>query len=260
MKNISAILKLPIFGLCLLLSTNVFALDFPDKPGSRDFFVDEAGLIDDETAWKIDLLAANLLEEQRVALFVVTIPSMSRYAPPGYSIATYARKLFDHWGIGFKDRNYGMLLLVAKGDRKARIELGADWGRGHDKDAEQIMETLIIPAFKDGDYSLGILQGAQGLDAMARGLQLPQPAAPWWMFPVIILLYAGLIVLIFDLFRKGRSGLGWALIMLVAVSIIAIVRDIYQSSGTGFDDWDSSGGFGGDGGGSSGGGGASGSW
>lgn len=44
------------------------------------------------------------------------------------SVEQYARQLFDHWGPGFKDRNYGILLLVSVGDRKARIELGAGWG------------------------------------------------------------------------------------------------------------------------------------
>ncbi len=237
------------FVLLCLLSSRCFAIEFPDKPSAENFFVDNASLISTEAASQINQIARALLTDEKVALFVVTIPSLAEYDAAGYSIEGYAADLFDKWGIGFDDRNYGMLLLISKADRKARIELGADWDRAYDRDAKQIMDTLIIPEFKKNDFALGIVQGIQGMDAMARDLALPKPKAPWWFIPALVLATIFLIGLIYNLFKTGRSGWAWALIVFLGVIIFTLLR---ASSRGG-----SSGGFGG---GFSGGGGATGSW
>jgi len=249
MQNKIKPFKILLILMSLLLSANVLAIEFPDKPDDVDFFVDTAGIINTEAATEINLLASKLLQEEQVALFVVTITSLANNDAAGYSIEGYAADLFDEWGIGFEDRNYGMLLLVSKGDRKARIELGADWDRSYDRTAKNIMDTLIIPSFKQDDYAKGIVSGVQGLDAMARGLSLPKPEAPWWFLPVIIISFILIIALIVNLFKTGRTGWAWALIAFLGLLIFAILRSSNNSG--------SSGGFGG---GFSGGGGASGSW
>jgi uncharacterized protein len=225
------------------------AVDFPNKPPKEDFFVDQAHLINDGDRKTINATASALLKQERIPLFVVTIPSLSAYEASGAGIEQYARDLFDHWGIGSPDRNYGILLLVSVGDRKARIELGAGFEHRYDPQADDIMQSLIVPAFKRGDFSTGITDGVRGLDAMARGLQLPKPTPPWWFWPLTIggLIFVGL--LIYNLFKSGRSGWAWALIAALAVLIFFLLRTAASSG--------SSGGFGG---GSSGGGGATGSW
>ena len=110
------------------------------------------------------------------------------------------------------------------------------------------MQSLIIPAFKRGDYSTGISDGVRGMDAMARGLQLPKPTAPWWFWPAVIIGGIGLVMLIINLFKTGRSGWAWALIVGIGLLLFFILRNMPSGSGGGF------------GGGSSGGGGATGSW
>lgn len=242
--------KIMILLIGLLFTANGLALEFPEKPGDADFFVDKAGIINAEAATEINSLASKLLQDEQVALFIVTITSLVDYDAAGYSIEGYAADLFDEWGIGFDDRNYGMLLLVSKGDRKARIELGADWDRSYDRSSKEIMDSLIIPSFKKNDYSMGIVSGVKGLDAMARGLSLPKPEAPWWLLPAIVVSVILVIALIINLFKTGRSGWAWALIAFLGLLIFAILRSSNSSGG-------SSGGFGG---GFSGGGGASGSW
>lgn len=242
--------KIMVLLIALVLSTSALAIEFPEKPNDADFFVDKAGIINTEASTEINSLASTLLQEEQVALFVVTITSLADFDAAGYSIEGYAADLFDEWGIGLEDRNYGMLLLVSKGDRKARIELGADWDRSYDRTAKEIMDSLIIPSFKANDYPMGIASGVKGLDAMARGLRLPKPEAPWWFLPAIIGGVVLIIALIINLFKTGRSGWAWALIVFLGLIIFAILRSSANSGG-------SSGGFGG---GFSGGGGASGSW
>ncbi|OGW28521.1 MAG: hypothetical protein A2X56_01620 [Nitrospirae bacterium GWC2_57_13] len=227
-----------------------FAVTFPDKPPSEHYYVDTAGLINPETGKRIDTKAAALLGEERIPLYVVTISSLASHDAVTYSIDQYATALFNHWGIGWQDRNYGILLLISKGDRKARIELGADWGRKFDYQAQQVMDELIVPAFKRGDFAEGIADGVRGLDAMARGLELPKAKAPWWFLPALIGGLILVVAMIINLFKTGRSGWAWVLLAALGVFLFFIIRAMLSNTG-------SSGGFGG---GSSGGGGATGSW
>jgi len=260
----------PLFIALLVGSTlsisfySAFAVTFPDKPPQSDFFVDEAHLIGEDARTAINDTALSLLQQEQIPLFVVTIPSLSSYEGSASGIEGYATQLFDHWGIGSQERNYGMLLLVSVGDRKARIELGADFGRIYDSQANDIMQSLIIPAFRRGDYQTGITDGVRGMDAMARGLQLPKPKSPWWFLPAII---GGPLLLGFvinNLFKTGRSGWAWALIAATAVVVFFILRMLALAASSGSSGGSSGGssrgssrGFGG---GRSGGGGATGSW
>lgn len=228
----------------------VHAVDFPEKPPSEDYFVDTVGLIKQEDRQEINQIAGDLLSSEQVPIFVVTISSLLDYNAGHLSVERYAQELFNHWGVGSQERNYGMLLLVSLNDRKARIELGAQWGHNYDRQAQQVMDDLIIPQFKLNDYSGGILAGVRGLDAMARGLALPKPQTPWWVLPLIIVSFLLIVAVIVSLFKSGRSGWGWALIAALGLIIFFLLRNASSSSGSG-------GGFGG---GSSGGGGASGSW
>jgi uncharacterized protein len=223
---------------------------FPDKPSRKHFYVDEARLIDPQDGAEIDRIAGTLLREEQVPIIVVTITSMASYGASGWSIERYARELFDHWGIGRENRNYGILLLISQGDRRARIELGAAWGTRHDMSAYDVMDNLIIPAFKKGQFSQGILDGVRGLDAMARDLQLPKPKRSWWQLLVFVGLFALGVGVAISLIKSGRKGWGWALLAALGVILFFVLRAAMASRGSG-------GSFGG---GFSGGGGATGSW
>ncbi len=228
-----------------VLCNSAFAVTFPDKPPQSNFFVDSARLLDEDARTAINNTARSLLQQEKIPLFVVTIPSLSSYEGSALGIEGYATRLFDHWGIGWQERSYGMLLLVSVGDKEARIELGADFEQSYNGQANDIMQSLIIPAFQRGDFSTGITDGVRGMNAMARGLQLPKATAPWWYLPAMIGGAIFLAFVIYNLFKTGRSGWAWALIALIAVVLFFLLRACRLS------------GFGG---GSSGGGGATGSW
>jgi len=240
-----------LFVVLLPLRANLAgAVSFPDKPPKQHFYVDEAGLIAEPEGREIDRIAGELLKEEKVPIIVVTIDSLAAHGAASYTIERYAYDLFNKWGIGSKQRNYGMLLLVSKGDRRARIELGAAWGHSYNLQAQEVMDTLIVPEFKSGNYSGGILAGVRGMDAMARGLQLPRPKQPWWVMPLFIGFIVLTVGVIISLFKSGRKGWGWALLIALGMILFFLLRAAAKSGGSG-------GAFGG---GSSGGGGASGSW
>lgn len=140
---------------------------YPAKPGPRDFILDEAKLLTADDAAAVKALCEEALTKKRAPIIVVTIPSLASYGARGWPIDRYAMNLMSEWGVGWEDWNYGMLLLVSPGDRKARIELGSSWARRKDDDARRVMTEKIIPKFKQGDYSKGILGGVQGLHAIA---------------------------------------------------------------------------------------------
>jgi len=238
------------------------------QPGPRAFILDQAVLIQPADREKIRQLADKLLTEKATPIIVVTIDSMARHGGAGMRIETFARLLFDQWQIGQarvnnKTWNTGILLLVSKGDRKARIELGAGWKRDKDDQALDIMDNRILPPFKAGDYSAGILAGVEALDKMARGLELPaEPAVPrpTWHYVVGAIAVGLGIFTIASMVRRGTGGWAWlfwgVVLGLVGMILYSALSNSGRSGGGG------GGGFSGGsfGGGSSGGGGASGSW
>ncbi|HVU63038.1 MAG TPA: TPM domain-containing protein [Phycisphaerales bacterium] len=221
---------------------------FPARP-TDGTVLDGASMLDGGDLDTVRALGAALVRDKGFPLVVVTIDSLADYDASSMSIESYARRLFDTWGAGRPDQNYGILLLVSRGDRKARIELGAAWSHGHDQICQSIMDDLILPNFRAGRFSEGIRVGAQALDKMGRGEEIPsRPIAQ----------RAGDTARSF--WTKVRHNL--TLLLLLPVLVISSIynRIVYgtwsnpNSSGSG-----GSGG-GGFGGGFSGGGGASGSW
>jgi uncharacterized protein len=167
--------RIGLAALLLLLIAPALqgAVRYPPRPPQGESVLDEAGMLRAGDAEAVRSLGAALLRDKGFPLVVVTIESLAAYDAAGTQIETYARGLFDSWGVGRPEHNYGILLLIAREDRRARIELGAAWGREHDAVCRDVMDTLIIPNFKKGLFSEGITAGAQGLDKMARGEAIP---------------------------------------------------------------------------------------
>lgn len=92
-------------------------------------------------------------------------------------IAAYANRVANDWKIGRKGVGDGLLLIVAKQDRKLRIEVAKSLeGAVPDLAARQIIEDAIAPPFKQGHYAAGINAGLGQIFARIRGEALPTPA------------------------------------------------------------------------------------
>jgi uncharacterized protein len=232
-----------------------------ERPGDREFVRDLAEMLDPAAKEQIRQTCDRLLTDKATPIIVVTINSMAQHGGEDLRIETFATLLFDQWQIGQaklggQDWNTGILLLVSRDDRKARIELGAGWGRREDAVCQRIMDEQIIPRFKQGQFSAGIVAGVQSLDKMARKLELPTQPRPWWHYAAVAGAIGLAIFTIVSLIRRGSSGWAWLFWGVVFAVVGAILYQMLtRRSGRG-------GGFGGGsfGGGFSGGGGASGSW
>lgn len=229
------------------------------EPGSG-YVTDHANLLTDEEEEQIETWLWQVEKRSNVEIIIVTIDSISQFPKTGHqTIEPFAIGLFNQYGIGNLPKNDGVLLLVARDDRKARIELGAYYGYQKNREAERIMQEVIVPQFKSGNYASGIMNGTEALITEFAGMQV---GFPW--FTVWIIILALLFAIIgYSLIKQGRKGWGYVFIglaivlALLAIYVIVQINRHMPDSGSG--SW-SSGGSGGFGGGSSGGGGATGSW
>ncbi len=101
--------------------------------------------------------------ETGVQVVVMTMNSVQDYRTGDKTVESFATNLFNTWGIGDRTRNDGILLLVAPGDRKVRIELGKGYPDESDAIAQRIINTDMLPSFRDGEISAGILKGVDGI-------------------------------------------------------------------------------------------------
>lgn len=205
-----------------LVSTGWAQALFPTRGPSGGVIVsDEIGLIRVEQRREIERIGSTLFKETGFPVVVVTIKSLAAQRAGGYTIERYAREIVDTWKLEPVHRSHGMLLLVSEDDRRARIQLGPAWGSAHDGRAQEVMDSLILPAFRRGDLSQGLLDGVRGFDAMARGLAIPSPPRPWWLIPVAaaggLLLVAGVVSLV----KSGRKSWAWAIAGIVGGIVLA---------------------------------------
>lgn len=148
--------NLPLFLTFLFLSTLVSAQNYPERP--VEFVSDFANILDDQAEQRITEVLSELKQSRDVEMKVVTIESISNYGFDG-EIEPFATGLFNFWGIGDATRNDGILILIAIKDRAMRIELGAGYPTHLDQTAKTIIDEIMIPQFKNGNYVNGIEKG-----------------------------------------------------------------------------------------------------
>lgn len=148
---------------------SVQALAVPPTP--RDIpIVDQTNTLSAEQKQK---LATKIADERKATgneIGILMIKSLESEALEDYSI-----KVAREWGIGQKERNSGVLLLVAKDDRKLRIEVGYGLeGALPDIKASHIIQDRITPQFKQGKYYEGIDSGLDGIILAIHGEKDPK--------------------------------------------------------------------------------------
>ena len=198
------------------------------------------------------------------------------------TIEQYSIRVVEQWKLGRKGVDDGILLLIAKNDRKLRIEVGRGLeGALPDAIAKRIIDEYITPPFKQGDFNGGVNAGVDRIIKVVDGEPLPAPSgrgksrsmavddALTWA-ALLVIFVGGVLRAIFGSFfgalvAAGIAGVivfffGAGGIMVLIVMVIVFIFTLLGVLGGGGSGSSSSGGGYSGGGGSFGGGGASGSW
>ena len=268
----------------LLSAGLALAYNFPPLTGR---IVDAANVIPAETKTALEPKLEFAEQKSGIQLVVATVPSLD-----GDEIEPYANALFREWKLGEKDKNNGVLLLIAPNQHRVRIEVGYGLeGTLTDALSKIIISNAMAPRFKTGDFGGGVERGVDDIITV-----LTTDASEWQKRPdlrldhrdsatdsltpwIVLALFVVIVILLLRAPRVGaRGGLAtgdprwgpgaarqtaerdyfWSNLLSFILGMLA------NSGGGRGGGWGDGGGFGGGGfsggGGTSGGGGASGSW
>ena len=154
---------LSIFSVAVLFT--VFPAFAANVPALKGRVNDYAKIIRDSDEREIEEYLAGVEQSTGIQIAVLTMPSLR-----GEDIASFGIKIADKWDIGDKDKDNGAILIVAYAEHDLRIEVG-DGLEGSLTDAKcgLILRNVIVPEFKNGNYSAGIKKGIMNMGAIATG-------------------------------------------------------------------------------------------
>lgn len=178
------------------------AIEFPALTGR---VVDNAGMLSAATENALTQQLAAHEQATTNQIVVVTLPDLQ-----GYTIEDFGYQLGRQWGIGQKDKDNGALLLVAKAERKVRIEAGYGLeGALTDALTSNIIHSVILPQFRRGDFEGGIVQGVAAIFEAVRGeyVNEAEPGSENARFlPLLIPLAMFILILFLNGLGGGRRG------------------------------------------------------
>lgn len=279
-----------VFLFSLLIVPAVFGQDFQPVPELEKRVTDLTNTLTDAQINSISDKLATFEENKGSQIAVLLVNTTQPETIEQYSI-----RVVEQWKIGRADIDDGVLLLIAKQDRKMRIEVGYGLeGAIPDAYAKRIIEQIIKPEFRGGDFYHGITKGTDALIGLINGEELPEPSHAKdsgdggfleLLFPLLIIVLGVGNFFLRKIFGKTAGTaiyavailiIGWIFFNLIAGIFMSVILTVIFGAGGGhrggggmwYGGGSSGGSFGGGsfgggfsgGGGSFGGGGASGSW
>ena len=190
-----------------------FALDVPQLTG---YVNDRADMISPGVELKLENFLREFERTDSTQISILTVPSLD-----GEALAEYSLRVADAWGLGKKEKDNGVLLLVARDDHKIRIEVGYGLeGKLTDLLAGRIVDNEISPYFRQGNFDGGIIAGVSAIGSAVRGeykgdggtTTSKKRRSPWGV--LALLLFLGPSLLRFTAMgHRGRgyrrSGMFW---------------------------------------------------
>lgn len=159
-----------VFLLALLLGGMAHA-EVPIPPLNQRI-TDLSGTLDAQQIRTLDARLADFEAEKGVQFAVLIVPSTQPE-----SIEQFGIRMADAWKLGRKGVDDGALLLIAKDDRTLRIEVGYGLeGSLTDATSHRIIDEIIVPYFRRGEFFQGIDAGLTAMMQVAGGEPLPAPA------------------------------------------------------------------------------------
>ena len=167
--SLVGLLSLAVLFGCLFNNTAFAKLEVPAAPPLERPIIDQTESLANED---IDRIAQLINAERQKKSFQIGVLMISTLGSDD-SLEEYSLKVARQWGVGDKKKSNGVLLLIAKNDRKMRIEIGNSMeGSLTDARASQIIRNTIAPKFRSGDYAGGVEAGVKRIIDVAEGRNL----------------------------------------------------------------------------------------
>ncbi len=158
-----------LFLVCLFLCLSLFAQAEVSVPALNERVTDLTGTLSRVQKSHLEDTLTNLEQEKGSQLSILIVPTTSPE-----SIEDYSMRVVEKWKLGRKGIDDGVLLLIAKDDRKMRIEVGYGLeGAITDFSAGRIIKEYIAPEFRQGRFYDGVLAGTERLSGLIKGEPLP---------------------------------------------------------------------------------------
>ena len=155
----------PILVLFLIVfsgAVNAAALEVPRLKGHVN---DYAAMLSTASQRQLEAVLTDFEQKESTQIVVLTIPSLQ-----GDSLEDFSIRVAEAWKIGQRQLDNGAILLIAKNDRKIRIDVGYGLeGRLTDLLAGRINRSVIAPRFKSGQFDQGITEGVAAMIDAVRG-------------------------------------------------------------------------------------------
>ncbi|MFL6695406.1 MAG: TPM domain-containing protein [Ramlibacter sp.] len=164
-------LRLLVLVWALVAGPLALAQDVLPVPALTAHVIDQTGTLDDIQRTGLEQKLATFESTKGTQIAILLVPTT---APE--DISSYANRVANTWKIGRKQVGDGVLVIVAKNDRKVRIEVAKTLeGAIPDLAARQVIDDAITPKFRAGDFSGGLQAAADQLIARINGEALPAP-------------------------------------------------------------------------------------
>lgn len=247
---ISAMVRKALIFLLIALPIVGFAKEIPEpNAGNRAFVLDRSEFLTESQEIALCNKLKLFFDSTSNQIAILLEPSLE-----GEDLFDYSFRVSRAWGLGEKDKNNGILIYVATSDRKVQIQVGYGLeGAVPDAYAKRIIDQILLPEFRKGDYYAGLDQATDRLIEYAMGEYSndgrEKDGIPPWLVIVLVILFLGIVISL----GGGSKGVTYT----GSRPYLGRGGPWIGGGGGGFS---GGGGFGGFGGGSFGGGGASGSW
>jgi uncharacterized protein len=194
------------------------ALDVPYLAGRVN---DQAAMLDDAFKQQLEERLRVLEEETGAQVAVLTIPSLE-----GDPIEDFSMRVVDTWKLGREGVDDGVLILVARDERRMRIEVGYGLeGALTDAQAGRIIDSLMAPKFRQGDFDGGVGAAVDAVSAAIRGeaLDLPEPRGEQGFPDFAAFVFFFIFGLPFiNAALSSRGAAGWVLYLFLAPFFLAV--------------------------------------
>jgi uncharacterized protein len=193
-----------VLALAFALALPAFAQRLAPIPALDSPVVDTTGTLSQPDRERLAQQALDLRQRKGSQLQVLMVPTTQPE-----DIAQYAQRAYDQWKLGRKGVDDGLLVVVAKDDRRARIQPGYGLeGAIPDATAARVIQEYMAPKFRDGDYAGGLVDATGVLAKLVDGEQLPAPVAD-------------------NRAEGGGSGGDWIFALFAAFIVAQVARGIF---------------------------------